>query len=372
MDQNVLLICFFKAGDHEMTSILDKYMMKKFIVTLFVSLSTMILIYIIIDLFDHLNKFLDAKMPLMGYFLYYTLKIPEIISQILPLVGFMSLLFTLGSLTKYNEIVAMLSSGISLFRISLPFIMLGVFISAGHFYFTESVVPYASRKHYEAKDYYLTKSSKIHRKYNEFVYQEGNSIVYISTFDGNRNLAGGVSIQAINDGRIDFRLDAEQMSWVDGKWRLRNLVKRTFVKDSTVYEKLDSLSIFLDFEPKDITKTELKPIEMGFFELGEYIEKKQKLGADMTKWEVERHSKISYSVINLVLMLIAIPLGTGRARSAASVNFGISVGIAFIYYLLIIMFKNWGAVGQINMILSAWIPNFIFGLIGIYMIRRAK
>ncbi|MGD9708142.1 MAG: LPS export ABC transporter permease LptG [Candidatus Delongbacteria bacterium] len=355
-----------------MIKILDLYMIKKFTVTLIISLATMILIYIIIDLFDHLNKFLDANMPLIGYILYYTLKIPEIISQILPLVSFMSLLFTLGSLTKYNEIVAMLSSGMSLFRISLPFVIMGILLSAGHFYFTESVVPYASRKHYEAKDYYLTKSSKIHRRYNEFVYQEGNSIVYISTFDGNRKIAGGVSIQAINEGRIDFRLDADEMMYEDGKWKLKKLIKRTFVADSTIFERMDSLSIFLDFEPEDITKTELKPIEMGFFELSEYIEKKERLGADMTKWKVEKYSKISYSLINLVLILIAIPLGTGRARSAASVNFGISVGIAFIYYLLIIMFKNWGAVGQVNVLVSAWAPNMIFGIIGIYMIKRAK
>ncbi len=355
-----------------MVKILDTYLVKKFIITLFVSLATMIIVYIIIDLFDHLNRFLDSNMPLMGYFLYYTLKIPEIISQILPLVSFMALLITLGSLTKYNEIVAMLSSGISLFRISLPFIILGILISAGHFYFAETVVPYASRKHYEAKDYYLTKSAKIHRKYNEFVYQEGNSIVYISTFDGNRNIAGGISIQAIHDGKIDFRLDADEMTYSDGKWELKNVVRRTFIEDSTAFERLERMSIFLDFEPEDITQTELKPIEMGFFELSEYIEKKKKLGAEMTKWEVEKYSKISYSVINLVLILIAIPLGTGRARSAVSVNFGISVGIAFIYYLLIIMFKNWGSVGQLGVTVSAWAPNIIFGLTGLYLIRRAK
>ncbi|MBU4486540.1 MAG: LPS export ABC transporter permease LptG [Candidatus Delongbacteria bacterium] len=355
-----------------MIKILDVYILKKFIITLLMSLLTMVLIYIIIDLFDHLNKFLDAKMPLIGYVLYYTLKIPEIISQIFPVVVFMSLLFTLGNLTKYNEIVAMLSSGISLLRISAPLLILGILLSIGHFFFTEKVVPYSSRKHYESKDYYLDKGSKFHRKMNEFVYQENNSIVYISSFDSKSQIASGVSLQSINDGRIDFRVDAEKMFYKDGKWELKNLIRRKFYSDSTGYEKLDSISLFLDFEPKDITEIELKPIEMGYFELKEYIEKKKNLGADMTKWEVEKMSKLSYSVISLILILIAIPLSTGRGRSSTSVNFGISVGIAFVYYLLIIMFKNWGAVGQINVPISAWTPNIIFGLIGIYLIRRAK
>jgi lipopolysaccharide export system permease protein len=355
-----------------MIKILDSYVLKKFIVTLLMSLLTMVFVYIIIDLFDHLNKFLDAQMPLIGYILYYTLKTPEIISQIFPLVVFMALLFTLGGLTKYNEIVAMLTAGISLFRISAPLIIMGIFISAGHFYFTETVVPYASRKHYEAKDYYLGKGSKLHRKSNEFVYQEKNSVVYINSFDGRTGMASGISIQGISEGKIDFRLDAEKMFYENDKWSLKDLSMRKFTSDSTFYNHMDSMTIFLDFRPEDITEIELKPIEMGYFELGEYIAKKKSLGADMLKWEVEKYSKVSYSAITLVLILIAIPLGTGRARSAASVNFGISVGIAFVYYLLIIMFKNWGAVGQINLPVSAWAPNIIFGILGMWLIWRAK
>jgi lipopolysaccharide export system permease protein len=355
-----------------MIKILDSYILKKFIFTLLMSLLTMVFVYIIIDLFDHLNKFLDSQMPLMGYILYYTLKIPEIVSQIFPLVVFMALLFTLGGLTKYNEIVAMMSAGISLFRISAPVIIFGILISAGHFIFTETAVPYASRKHYEAKDYYLGSGSKLHRKMNEFVYQEKNSVVYINSFDGRSRVASGISIQGISDGKIDFRVDAEKMSYTGEKWNLKDAARRRFTPDSTYYEKFDSLSVFLDFEPEDIMEIELKPIEMGYFELGEYISKKKSLGADMLKWEVERASKISSSAITLVLILIAIPLGTGRARSAVSVNFGISVGIAFVYYLLIIMFKNWGAVGQVSLAVSAWSPNLIFGLLGSWLIWRAK
>jgi len=355
-----------------MIKILDIYILKKFLITLFMAFLTMIFVYIIIDLFDHLNKFLDAKMPLIGYILYYTLKIPEIISQISPVVVFMSLLFTLGNLTKYNEIIAMLSSGISLMRIAAPLIILGVLLSVGHFFFSETFVPYTSRKHYEAKEYYLEQRTKMHRTMNEFVSQEKNSLVYISSFDSKTEVAAGISIQGISEGRIDFRLDAERMRFKDGKWHLKNLVKRKFLADSTVYEKLDSASIILDFEPKDIIEIELKPIEMGYFELDEYIEKKKSFGVDMTKWEVEKTSKVSYSVINLILILIAIPLSTGRSRSSTSVNFGISVGIAFVYYLLIIVFKNWGAVGLINPFIAAWAPNIIFGIAGIFLIVRAK
>lgn len=355
-----------------MFRLLDRYILKKFAVTLTVSLLSMILVYIVIDLFDHLNKFLDAEMPLIGFVVYYTLKIPEIIYQLFPVVVFMALLFTLGNLTKYKEITAMMSSGISLLRISAPVIFIGIVLSVSHFFFGETIVPYAARKHYEVRDYYMGKKSKFHRRKNEFVYQEQNSVVYINTFDGRSGIANGISIQAISEGSINFRIDADKMTFGDGKWKLRDAVRRTFTSDSTFYQSFDSLTVFLDFEPDDILEIELKPVEMGYFELKEYIAKRKSFGTDMTKWEVEKMSKVSYSAITLVLILIAIPLSTGRARSAASVNFGISVGMAFIYYLLIIMFKNWGAVGQLNVTVASWGPNLIFGLFGIYLIKRAK
>ncbi len=355
-----------------MTAILDRYILKKFAATLLVALVAMILVYVVIDLFDNLNRFLDADMPLMGFILYYTLKIPEIISQIFPVVVFMSLLFTLGNLTKYKEIVAMNSSGVSLLRISLPLVITGFILSAAHFYFSETLVPYAARKHYEVRDYYMGRRAKFRRRRNEFVYQEKSSVVYIGTFDGIKNVANGVSVQGISEGVIGFRIDAEKMEYDGRRWLMRDAVKRTFKDGAMEYNRYDSLAVFLDFEPSDILEIELKPVEMGYFELGDYIAKRKSFGTETLKWEVERLSKISYSAITLVLILIAIPLGTGKARSASSVNFGISVAVAFIYYVFIIMFKNWGAVGQIPPLLSAWFPNIIFGLFGIYLIRRAK
>ncbi|MDA3837567.1 MAG: LPS export ABC transporter permease LptG [Candidatus Delongbacteria bacterium] len=351
---------------------LDIYVLKKFFMTLLFAMAAMIMIYVVIDLFDHLNKFLDAKMPLLGYIIYYTLKIPEIISQIFPVVSFMSLLFTLGNLSKYREIVAMMTSGISLARIATPFIIAGIFLSVFHFYFSEIVLPIASRKHYEAQKFYLKKGRKFTKKSNEYIYQEKNSIVYISHYDNRTKVAQGVSIQGISHGRITFRLDAETMKYNSDKWLLKDVTKRSFFPDSTSYKHLDSLHMFLDFKPTDIKEIELKPVEMGWFELDEYISSKRKLGIDMTKWEVEKMSKISYSLITLVLILLAIPLSTGRVRSSTSVSFGISVGISFIYYLLIIMFKNWGAVGTLNVVIASWTPDIIFGSIGILLLKFTK
>ena len=351
---------------------LDRYILKKFFITIFFALCTMVMIYIVIDLFDNLNKYLDAKTPVIGYIVIYTLRIPEIISQIFPLVVFMSLLFTLGGLSKYREIVAMMSSGLSLRRIAGPLLIAGIFLSCFHFYFSEIVLPVTSRKYQQTRRHYLKKKAKVKRRANEIFSQEGDNTVYIKHFSRKNNSARGVSIQEVEHARIKFRIDAKKMRYEDEQWLLEDIIRRDFVDGKLVYSTIDSLKMKLNLTPKEITEVEMKPIEMGYFDLTDYIDKKKKMGIDMDKWEVEKYSKISYSGITFILLLIAIPFSTGRVRSSGSVNFGIAFLFAFFYYLLIVMFKNWGAVGAIMPEIAAWVPNIIFLGIAGYLFITAK
>ncbi len=351
---------------------LDRYILTKFIQAIFVALIAVILIYITIDLFDNLNKYLDAKTPVIGYVILYTLRIPEIISQVFPIVVFLSMLFTLGSFAKSNEITAMKAAGISLFRISLPLIIFGVFLSIFHFGFSEILLPISSRKYYESRAHYLKKKSRLKRVKDEIAYQEEHKIIYIKRFLQSKNLALDVSIQKIFDGKICYRIDAKEMHYQNKKWFLTNAIKRTFTNDSLIYQNIDTLLVNLDVLPKEIGEIALKPIEMGWFELRDYINKKEKLGVKMVKWEVEMNAKIAYSAVIVIMLLIGIPFSTGSLRSSASINFGLSVAIAFIFYLIIIVFKNWGQVGDIPPLVAAWTPNMIFLTFALILFYRSK
>ena len=351
---------------------LDIYILKKFFVTIFFAMLINVFIYVIIDLFDHLSKFLDAKTPLIGYLILYTLQIPLIISLIFPAVIFMSLLFTLGNLAKYQEIIAMKTAGISIYRISVPIIIFGIILSISHFYFNEKILPVASRELVKQQEVYLKKKRKTKRRKNEIVYQGDEKLIYIKHFITKSNTGRDVSIQQIEDDKVIFRIDAKSMKYTGDKWLLRDIIKRDFSKDSLHYSRLDSLSLKLNIKPKDITAVKIKAVEMGYAQLGEYIKKNRSLGLDTTKWEVERLSKLSDSAITIVMILIAIPFSTGRVRSSSSVAFGVSVLFAFVYYLVMIMFKTWGMEGGMDMYLASWGPNIIFFFIAIYLFATAK
>ncbi|PID30206.1 MAG: hypothetical protein CR982_01495 [Candidatus Cloacimonadota bacterium] len=350
----------------------DLYILKRYLSTVLVSLVAMIFVYVLIDLFDHLNKFLDAKTPLIGYVILYLLKIPIIVSQIFPAIVFMSVLFTFGVLNKYNEILSLITSGISFYRISIPILILGIFFSFAHFSFSEFLLPHAARLYQKAEKKYMNKKRKVKRGKNDIAYQEGNNVVFIKSFSNKNSTAYGVSIQHIVNAKIRYRIDSDKMVYRDSIWVLLGNKRREFNDGNISYSEPDKIFMKFDFTPKELKDIELKPRELGYFELKEFIVKKEAIGIDMTKWKVELLSKVAYSSINFVMLLIALPLSAGRVRSSASVNFGLSVLTAFTLYLIIIMFKNWGMVGDIPPIIAAWSPNIIFTGVAAYLFIKLR
>jgi len=352
----------------------DKYVLKKFFQSILFFLFALLILYVAIDLIDNQDKYMSAHMPLMGYFVLYTLFIPQIISQIFPVIVFMALLFSLGNLSKYKEITAMISSGISIYRVALPLLVVGALMSVGHFFFNELLLPVAARQYNDSRAFYLKKKSRMDLDNRGFTYQQGHNVVDIEDFNPRTNTAFGISLQYIKDARIEYRIDATTMTYDSStaKWNLENLVKREFFKDSLSYSEIPKLSMTLDFKPKDILDVEIKPIEMGWFDLKKDIEKKRRMGIDVLKWEVEKQSKMAYALVTFIMILIGIPLSTAKVRASASVNFGVSVAFAFCFYLIIIMFKNWGMVGTLPVMVAAWGSDLIFLLIAIYYFRYAK
>lgn len=350
---------------------IDYYILSKFFITCFFTLLSFCLIYIAIDLFDNLNRFLDAKSPFIGYVITYTFKTPLIIGQIFPATCFMAILFTMGNLSKYQEITALQAMGVSVKRISFPLIIVAVFLAGFHFYFNEVIVPNTAMKYYDAKEKYMNKKRGFKRKKTDIVHQDNNDILYIKSFNDKLNIASDVSLQHVVEGEIKYRIDAKILVYEDSIWVFKDLIRRDFFPDTLKYLKLGVLTTALSFKPGDLSEIALKPEELSFFELGKYIKRKKKLGVDVLKWEVEYHSKPAYCMITLLMILFGIKFSTGRIRSASSVNVGMAVGFAFVYYLIIILFKNWGSAGTFSPILASWMPNIFFLIVIVFLMLRS-
>ena len=126
-----------------MLKYLDRNVLRKFLINLFIALLTWLIIFLVVDIIENLSRFLDKNATLGQVFRYYVYFIPYIISLTLPVAMLLSALFTMSTFAQYNEIVAQLSSGISLYRLLAPVLILAVLISILAAFFNEFIVcPY--------------------------------------------------------------------------------------------------------------------------------------------------------------------------------------------------------------------------------------
>src|SRR5437879_5095161 len=141
--------------------IIDKYIIIQFVKNLLFALLCFILIFILVDLFENLDKFLDNRLPFSSVASYYLYFIPEIVLLVLPISMLLATLFTAGCMINFNEIIAVKNAGVSLMRFMFPFLLVGVLITSFAVYFNNWMVPDANKEKFFFERNYLGKNQNI-------------------------------------------------------------------------------------------------------------------------------------------------------------------------------------------------------------------
>jgi lipopolysaccharide export system permease protein len=355
--------------------ILDIYIIKKFFGTLIFAVIAFIVIFMIVDLIENLDKFLDMQVERIIIIKYYFLYVPYIVSLTLPVGMLLSSLFAVGQMTRYNELIAMKSAGISLYRILASLFVVGLLISVSAIFFAEFVV---AKTNSIRLDIYREKVKKIpktisQKRSNIYLQESKNRKVIINYYDGEKNVAYRVHIQDFSGNALVQRIDAPTMVWESGRWTLEKGVKRKFNGDIEEVEKFDKLSLVnFSFKPTDLFDVQKKPEEMNYMELKEFTDRLQAIGGSTKRWIVDLNMKISYHFANFIIVLFGAPLASSKRRSGAALGVAISLIICFIYFGFVRAGQILGYNGIIPPVFSAWMGNFFFLSIGIYILIKAK
>jgi lipopolysaccharide export system permease protein len=128
----------------------------------------------------------------------------------------------------------------------------------------------------------------------------------------------------------------------------------------------------LNQSPADLLAEAKAPDEMGYVELGRYIEALQRSGNDANKLIVEQALKLALPVTCLIIALFGAPLAVTTPRAGAAVGIAISLGTTVVFLLLTQITKAVGAGGLINPILAAWIPNVVFLFVGLVLLAKVR
>ena len=348
--------------------ILRRYVLREFFIASLYSGFAFVFIYHITHLFERIGKYIDRKIPihkLLVFYLYFT---PQVLSLILPLIFMLGLFFSLGKLSRNNEILAVRSLGISPAVLVKPIVFIGVITIFLFACFNQFLVPPSNFKmrKWEQENLYGVKRGKKRYFHHLEVLDEKGRMITVGFYDAKKRVMRDVEVTRYKEGRITENLYAKRGVYKGNLWKLTEVWRRKFHKEQEKLEHLDSL--YLDLPPPLYFEREKrKPDEMAFFELYSHIKRVESTGGVATGEKIELYMRFSYAFIPLILIFYGAPLAVSVKKRGFGFGFGWTLFISFIYWGTLETFRAMGVKGSLPPALSAWIPNIMFFLVGLFI-----
>lgn len=355
--------------------IIDRYLIKQFLQTIVFALLGFILIFIVVDMMENLDDFLDQHVQKVIIVQYYLVFIPEIVRLLLPVSLLFGGLFTIGKMSNLNEITAIKAGGVSMYRSMLPLVITAVIICMGDIYFSGYLVPKANKSKTSIERKYLNKN-RADAQTNIFFQDTKTRTVSIGYFNEEQNQATKVGVQEFDPTditKLQRRIDANTMRYDSAghQWLLANGSVRVFAPTTDHLTRFTSMAVNdFHFKPHDLVVKQQKPAEMDITELKETIVNQSRAGNDPRIWEIEYYSRISFSLTGIIIVLFGLPFSTNRRRGGLAIQIGVNILITFIYLVLYKVVEAFGTNGSLHPVLTAWLVNVGFLIAaGINLVR---
>jgi lipopolysaccharide export system permease protein len=355
--------------------IINRYVLVQFFKYLMLCLAVLVFIYIIINLFDNLGKYLAKNALARDILIFYAYHIPSYIVLLIPVASIMAAFFVFGHMTKNRELIALKTSGLNINRLFVLLLGAGLIISSFTFAFQETVGVWAETKKFEHKEQKIDhRPQREHKRRRNFFYHgENNWVYFIRSYDSQIQQMDGVILWKITkQNTINQRIDAEYGIFKDSIWQFHNVVVRVFdtLGEESIAEHRDYALPELEEIPQDFLKR-IKPLEeMNFIEISRFARKRKQAGEDVAEEEVELHYRFSYPLITIIVLLITLPLSVVLKKGGIAIGMGISIVIAFTYWGMIQSSRAYGVAGIFDPLIAAWLPNAIFASIGIVLMWK--
>ncbi|MEK6627447.1 MAG: LPS export ABC transporter permease LptG, partial [Bdellovibrionota bacterium] len=354
---------------------IDRYLLGLFWSAFIAGLLVFLTLFLATDAMSTLVKYKDiSSVILMRYYAFY---VPEVIYKMLPIACVVGMVTTISSLNKGSELVALFSSGLSLYRISRVIFISIICIGIFSYFLSDQLMPVFSKQknfiYYNEMEKTPSRFQTI--KTNKIWYRSKNSIFNIKTLNAEGNRAQGLTLYFFND-KWDLvqMLTANSVLLQGSQWILKHGTITVFDQTSSfpLNDKFVDKTIVMSEDAQDLRSTGQTSDLLTQKELFRFINKNKEAGLDTVRYEVDFYSKFSFALAGLVMSLLALPFCVGQGRGASMVrNVGISIGLVVVYWIMHSTSQTLGLHGEIAPILAAWLPNIIMLILGVFLLLRS-
>lgn len=356
-------------------SIIDRYIIRQFLTIFFFSLASFAALFIIINLIENLDRFMNRQIPVGQIIIYYLSGLPDTFLLTSPLSVLLASLFVTGKLSMQSELPALKAAGMSLSRLMKPFLLATFFITAFNLVNSCFITPamYDLSKGYEKR--YL-KSQKEQQEEAVHIRESKNRILTVGQINRDRQSAVSVSLETFDGSRLASRLDADSLriSSNGRHWVFYNTKQRTFVNGrETLVANPGADTLKLALAKNTFTMIDADPDEMNLVQHLAFIAQKKRSGLPgLERAEVELQTKIALPLASMLIVLIGVPLSTRKKRSGLALEAATSLLIGLFYLGMLKTIGSLGYDGLINPVLAAWLPNLLILLAGALLYRSAN
>ena len=334
--------------------------------------------------FELLGDIIRNKTPLVTVGEYLINLTPSMIYTITPLSVLIAVLVVFGLLNRSSELTAMKASGISLYRIVLPVMVIACVLAVSLFIFDEVYLPKANRRQEALRNVIKGRAARTMEHPGQnwiFGLQRPGKpgrIFYYEYFDADLNSFGNITIFEFNPdtSSITRRIFASNVHWEPQlhNWVFVHGWERTFNGDEISSYRPFEVSTFPEIQeqPQYFKKEVHLSSEMSFEELSAYIRDLRQSGFDTMRLRVQLNRKLAYPIITLVMAVLAVPFALSMGKRGSLAGIGVAIGVAIAYFVVSGTFEAMGNVNMLPAFLAAWSPDVLFALAGGYLLLRSS
>lgn len=355
--------------------ILDRYIAIAWLRLMALCMGSFVAVYLVLDMMDKIPRFIRAGGSGVDIFRFFVCKLPEIVGQTASFSILMATLLTLGLFSRNSEITAMRSCGISLLRISLPLLALGLLASLLILVNTELVVPvsFARMEQIERVDIRKQGVNAVFRR-NNIWFRSETRIVQAQMFDPREKALKGVVVWTVDRLLTPLgRIDAESAEFRENRWTLKNARVKEFGTGGFSLRTVPVLDVALNLKIDDLKVLDNNADNLSYRKLREYADNLRRGGYQAFRYLTMMHAKLSAPFAAFVMVILGIPFALKSSRSGGvALGIGASIAIGFAYFVVNAVLLSYGRSGVLPPVVAAWGANLLFVLGGVWLAMTAK
>lgn len=355
-----------------MLSILDKYILKRYLGAFALLLVLFLPIMVTVHIAEKVGKIIAKDVP-AGEVMLYLLDFTIYFSNFLfPLFLFISTMFFTSKLAMNTEVIAFLSSGVSFNRFLRPYIIGATIVCVFALIFSAVFVPNASSGFNEFQSKYFRRDSDKNTS-NVFRQINDNENIYVSNYQASNKNGFDFTLEHFEGIDLKYKIYAQRIQFKDSIYTLTGYKKRTILEDGEIIEIAKKKDTLFYFDIDELTPTDYIAETKTFSELNKFIELEEKRGnSSLNIYYVEKYKRTSIPVSAFIFTLIAVAVSSVKKRGGMGMNLAIGIVIAMTYVFLDKVFGTIAEKSTFNPWIAVWFPNIFFAVVAFFLIRNAR